>query len=115
VFLVSLVCITAQLQDIELFSADNNLPHEGSVQGLYANINCSSFMNTVIKVAANLPNFNNPIGQARMYVAIKPANGLYAPFPDPTDSSTYAYTTFNLNNFTISPYVVFNTGVTPAL
>jgi hypothetical protein len=98
-----------QVQNVELYSSDNSLPYAGSVQGLFANLDCSTFLDTIIKVQANLPNFNNPIGLAIMYIAVTPATGgRYAPFPDPKMPSTFTYTTLQ-PDYTISPYITFNT------
>jgi len=106
--LACICCISAQtIQGVELYSSDNNIPTYDTYQCLFADLNCSSFTNTIVKLDLNRPNFKSLTAQAGMYVGTTPyPGGCCAPFPDPTLPNSYTYTTF-LPNGTYLPNVQF--------
>jgi len=116
--LIAFLCFKSnygQIQSLELFSSDNTLATRADYQCFFANLNCSAFTNSVIRVDMNRPNFGNLVGQAAMFLSLTPYNsGCCAPFPDPNLPNSYTYTTF-LANGTLLPNVQFKTTGAPVI
>jgi len=98
IFLLPCLCffITAQITaPVELYTSYNTID-AGTVHGILADLNCSSFTRALIHVAVNNPNWQDSTSLGVTYISLSPVTiGSNQPFPDPDYPASYKYTTSN--------------------
>jgi len=82
----------AVVQPIQLYSLLNTVSR-GTVHSFLLDFTCLSSPGVLV-VDINQPDFETKFGGVFAYISSSPSSGPYAPYPDPSNPSTYQYTTF---------------------
>jgi hypothetical protein len=80
------------VQPVQLYSLLNTV-QRGTLHSFLLDYTCLTSSGT-LEISINQPNFQNKFGGVFAYISSSPSSGPNAPFPDPSNPSTYQYTTF---------------------
>jgi len=80
------------VQPVQLYSLLNTV-QRGTLHSFLLDFTCLTSPGT-LEISVNQPNFQSKFGGVFAYISSSPSSGPNAPFPDPSNPSTYQYTTF---------------------